>query len=56
MTKEEEIKKLAEYTLSTSDIIRLPGEGKKGEVFEEFYLNEKELEKMLIEMFYILQK
>ena len=54
--QEEEIKKLAEYTLSTSDIIRLPGEGKKGEVFEEFYLNEKELEKMLIEMFYILQK
>ncbi len=53
---EDEINALAEYELITSDIQYLPGEGKKGEKYEEFYVDEKKLQKMLIEMFYILEK
>ena len=53
---EEEINALAEYELITSDIQYLPGEGKKGEKYEEFYVDEKKLQKMLIETFYILEK
>ncbi len=53
---EEEINALAEYELVTSDIQYLPGEGKKGEKYEEFYVDEKKLQKMLIETFYILEK
>ena len=36
---EEEINALAEYELITSDIQYLPGEGKKGEKYEEFYVD-----------------
>lgn len=53
---EDEINALAEYELVTSDIQYLPGEGKKGEKYEEFYVDEKKLQKMLIETFYILGK
>lgn len=53
---EEEINGLAEYELITSDVKYLPGEGKKGEKYEEFYVNEKKLQKMLIETFYILEE
>ena len=53
---EDEINALAEYELITSDIQYLPGEGKKGEKYEEFYVDEKKLQKMLIETFYILEK
>ena len=53
---EEGINALAEYELITSDIQYLPGEGKKGEKYEEFYVDEKKLQKMLIETFYILEK
>lgn len=54
--QEDEINELANYELSVSDIQRLPGEGKKGEVYEEFYLDDEKLQKMLIETFYILKK
>ena len=54
--QEDEINELAKYELSVSDIQRLPGEGKKGEVYEEFYLDDEKLQKMLIETFYILKK
>lgn len=53
---EEEINGLAEYKLVTSDVQYLPGEGKKGEKYEEFHVDEKKLQKMLIETFYILEK
>lgn len=53
---EDEINALAEYELVTSDIQYLPGEGKKGKKYEEFYVDEKKLQKMLIETFYILEK
>lgn len=53
---EEKVNSLAEYTLVTSDIVKLPGEGKKGEKYEEYHLDEKELEKLIIEMFYILEE
>jgi len=53
---EDEINALAEYKLNTSDVQYLPGEGKKGEKYEEFHVNEKKLQKMLIEMFYILEE
>ena len=42
--------------ITRSDIQRLPGEIKKGEVYEEFYLDDEALQKMLIETFYILKK
>lgn len=54
--QEDEINELAKYNLAVSDIQRLPGEGKKGEIYEEFYLDEEKLQKMLIETFYILKK
>lgn len=53
---ETQINALAEYELVTSDIQFLPGEGKKGEKYEEFYVNEEKLQKMLIETFYILEE
>ena len=54
--QENEINELAKYELSVSDIQRLPGEGKKGEVYEEFYLDDEKLQEILIETFYILKK
>lgn len=54
--QEDEINRMGEFELSISDIQRLPGEGKKGERFEEFYLDDEKLQKMLIETFYILKK
>ena len=54
--QENEINELAQYELAVSDIQRLPGEGKKGEIYEEFYLDDEELQKMLIETFYILKE
>ena len=53
---EDKINALAEYELITSDVQYLPGEGKKGEEYEEFYVDEKKLQKMLIETFYILEE
>ena len=53
---EDEINALAEYELITSDVQYLPGEGKKGKEYEEFYVDEKKLQKMLIETFYILEE
>lgn len=53
---ESQIEKLLEYQLDTENIEILPGEAKKGEIYEEFYVNEEKLQKMLIEMFYILEE
>lgn len=50
-----QINELADYNLVTSEVQVLPGEGKKGEKYEEFYVDEKILEKNMIEMFYILK-
>jgi len=52
---ENQINELADYELASSDIVVLPGEGKIGEVYEEFYEDEKKLEKNIIETFYILK-
>ncbi len=51
----EEFDALAEYDLEDSSIQILPGEGKKGEIYEEFYVDQEKLQKILIEMFYILK-
>ena len=53
---EDQIEKLIGYQLDAENIEILPGEAQKGEIYEEFYVNEEKLQKMLIEMFYILQK
>lgn len=53
---EDHFKELVDYELVTSDIQFLPGEGKKGEIYEEFYVDEEKLQKMLIETFYILEE
>jgi LCP family protein required for cell wall assembly len=53
---EEQIEKLLGYQLDAENIEILPGEAKKGEIYEEFYVNEEKLQKMLIEMFYILEE
>ena len=53
---EDQVNELVDYNLVTSDIRFLPGEGKKGEKYEEFYVNDEKLKKMLIETFYILEK
>ncbi len=54
--EEDEIKQLLKYEFDVEDITVLPGEGKKGEIYEEFYLDEKKTQKILIEMFYILEE
>lgn len=46
---------LAEYDLETSNMSVLPGEGKKGEKYEEFHPNLEKIQKFLIETFYILK-
>ena len=53
---ESQIEKLLDYQLDTENIEILPGEAKSGEIYEEFYVNEEKLQKMLIETFYILEK
>ena len=53
---ESQIEEFMHYELADSEMIRIPGEGKKGEVFEEYYVDEKKLKKILIETFYILEK
>lgn len=52
--QEAQVNELADYELQTSQVQYLPGEGKQGEVYEEFYVDEEELQKILIKMFYIL--
>lgn len=54
--EEDEMNQLMEYELDTDNIRKLPGEGKKGEIYEEFYVDEENLKKILIETFYILEK
>ncbi len=54
--KSEEIEELAKYDLVSSEATVLPGEGKKGEKYEEFYADSEKIQKFLIEMFYILEK
>lgn len=53
---ESQIEKLIKYDLVTDSIEFLPGEAKQGEIYEEFYVNEEKLKKMLIETFYILHE
>ncbi len=54
--QEDEVNRLAEYQLDTENILILPGEGRKGEKYEEFYLDKEKIQKFLIETFYILKK
>ena len=53
---EEEVNRLIEYELDVENITILPGEGKKGEKYEEFYVDQEKIQKILIEMFYILKE
>ena len=53
---ESQVEKLLEYQLDAENIEILPGEAKSGEIYEEFYVNEENLQKMLIETFYILEE
>ena len=39
-------------SISSDDIITLPGEVKKGERFEEFYPDTMQLEKIILDNFY----
>lgn len=43
---------LSSYDYLTDEVEYLPGEAAKGEVYEEFYLNEEKLQDLLIRMFY----
>ena len=54
--EEDEMNKLMEYQLDMDKTQILPGEGEKGEKYEEFYVDEEKLKKILIETFYILEK
>lgn len=49
----EEAEAFSEYELDMSRVQYLPGESAKGEIYEEFHVDETELQKMLIEKFYI---
>lgn len=51
---EDQINKLADYNLVTSEVQYVPGEGKQGEIYEEFHVDEKKLQEIIIKMFYIL--
>lgn len=52
----EEIKQLMQYEFQVEEIQVLPGESKKGEIYEEFYPDKEKTQKILIEMFYILKE
>lgn len=52
--REDEINELAGYDLVDSETQFVPGEGKQGEIYEEFYVDEENLQKMIIKTFYIL--
>ena len=54
--REDQLNELADYNLNMAEIQTLPGEGKMGEVHEEFYVDEEKLLKNMAEMFYILKK
>lgn len=46
---------MLEYSWNAEDVEYLAGEVVKGEEFEEFYVNEEDLQKKIIKMFYILK-
>ena len=48
----EELNSLASYTYLTDEVAYLPGEALQGEVYEEFYADDEELQALVIEMFY----
>lgn len=54
--REDQINELANYDLKESAIVSLPGEGAKGEVYEEFYVDEEKLQELIIRTFYNLKK
>lgn len=54
--REDQLNDLADYELDMMDIQTLPGEGKMGEVHEEFHVDEEKLLKNIAEMFYISKK
>ena len=54
--REDQLNSLADYELMMSDIQTLPGEGKMGEVHEEFHVDQEKLLKNVAEMFYILKE
>lgn len=53
---ESQINELSEYRFIESNVQTLPGEGKMGRKYEEFYVDSEKMEKMLIETFYILKE
>ena len=52
----DQINDLARYQLGDSETQYVPGEAVAGAEHEEFYVNDEELQKMLIETFYTLRK
>lgn len=54
--REDQINEMAEYDLNESAITYLPGEGAKGEIYEEFYVDEEKLQELIIRTFYNLKK
>lgn len=51
----EELVELLRMDWEMEDIVSVPGESVKGEKYEEFYVNEEELENLLIKLFYKLK-
>ena len=48
----DQIDELADYNLSTDEIYFLPGDDKEGEKYDEFFVENYELQKLLIKMLY----
>lgn len=54
--REDQLNDMADYDLDMAEIQILPGEGKMGDVHEEFHVDQEKLLKNLAEMFYILKE
>ena len=49
----DEMNALKNYTYLTDDVLYLPGETVMGEEYEEFYVDEEELQDLIIQTFYV---
>lgn len=54
--REDQLNDMADYDLDMAEIQTLPGEGKMGDVHEEFHVDQEKLLKNMAEMFYILKE
>lgn len=48
----EELEELTEYTWSVDQVSYVPGESVAGEEYEEFHVDDEELQKLIVKMFY----